>query len=179
MVIVEGPDGGGKTTLVTRLVEELGVQVMPRACTSDNGPIAELWQWVDSDMARPAHDRGLYDRHPLISEPIYGPLIRGYLPERFSDVEWLSNRLSMLRLKRPLIIFCLPPWPVVDLNVRSGHQPTTEHLRGVLQTSRQLYDLYVHRAAIAAGDGLTWVWDYTQDTGKSWLDLVELAREVL
>lgn len=180
MVIVEGPDGSGKSTLVQRLSEELKVEVRPRACTSDNGvDPATLREWVDQDLG--GDTQGLYDRHPLISEPIYGPIIRGRMAEGFADPEWLSMSLSMLRQRTSIFIFCLPPWPAVRHNVIINHKASTPHLKGVLKHSEALYEMYVHRAAVEAQLGFTWVWDYTHegDYDMSFDRVLQLCREVL
>lgn len=165
MVIVEGPDGSGKSTLVSELVNALDLEVQPRACTSDNGvEVTTLRDWVDTDMSRPVLTDMLYDRHPLISEPIYGPIIRGRMADGFDDPYWLMKNLILLDEKEPRFIFCLPPWSEVESNVEHNHRPTTDHLKGVLLKSRALYDQYVNRAAICAtssGKGSTVIWDYT------------------
>lgn len=181
MVIVEGCDGSGKTTLIRRLCKELEVDIMPRACTSDKGPIDNLRAWVERDLQSGMQPgSGLYDRHPLISELIYGPLVRGQLPDDF-DQWWLTAMLAKLDRLEPLIIFCIPPWPAVESNVEHTHGTTTPHLRGVLRNLRKIYDLYRVRAAVnfsltPDNRTRTLVWDYT-DPGRSDFDLLlEWAR---
>lgn len=180
MLIVEGPDGGGKTSLITRMQERLGFEVMPRACTSDNGiDVKTLRDWVDRDLSLPVHHHGFYDRHPLISEPIYGPLIRGHMAEGFSDVQWLSQRLAMLRNRQPLYVFCLPPLEVVVENIHHTHDLSTKHLRGVHTHARALYELYILRAAIESATPYcrVWTWDYTSpDADQDFENLVEEAK---
>lgn len=180
MFIVEGPDGAGKTTLIRRLQEQLGFEVMPRPCTSDNGiDMTTLRQWVDEDLSRPLHYHGFYDRYPLISEPIYGPLLRGRMADGFSDFHWMSDRLTMLTLRQPLIVFCLPPKQRVMDNVLDTHsQDDTEHLRGVIQHTEAIYEAYTFRAAAQSIMGDIWVWDYTkEDADMDFLHLTELVKE--
>lgn len=180
MVIVEGPDGSGKSTLVKRLAEELGIKVHPRACTSDNGiDPATLRDWVDRDL-HPSSAGGLYDRHPLISEPIYGPIIRGHMADGFQDLVWLGTAMTKFRINTDLLIFCLPPWPFVQTNVEHNHEGTTAHLQGVLKNSQALYEMYIHRAAIEADHDYVWVWDYTDhDRDEGFEDLVQIVGEAL
>lgn len=77
LIIVEGVDGAGKTTLIQNFR-----QVASKHCfiISRSGPPK-----TTEDCLRPmalfhAASRNspiIVDRHPLISEPIYGPIIRG------------------------------------------------------------------------------------------------------
>lgn len=181
MVIVEGPDGSGKSTLVRRLSEELSVPVHPRACTSDNGiDPATLRDWVDRDL-HPSSEGGLYDRHPLISEPIYGPIIRNFMADGFQDIEWLGTSMTKFRNRVKAMIFCLPPWPFVETNVTKHHEATTPHLEGVLKHSQGLYEMYLHRAALeASAMDYVWVWDYTaHDRDQSFELLLSIVKGAL
>lgn len=159
-IIVEGPDGAGKTSLINRLHHVFPeVEHGPRACTSEGGPIEDLMGWIDTDVMSDYTHKVIYDRHPLISEPIYGPAIRG--SSKLSDFHWLNTRMSFFLRRNPLIIFCLPPWEEVKANVEKNHEPNTPHLRGVLRYSQAIYDMYVARAALNPAISQTWVWDYT------------------
>jgi hypothetical protein len=175
MIIVEGPDGSGKTSLITMLAEKLDFEVMPRACTSDNGvDPATLKEWVNRDLSLPIHQPKFYDRHPLISEPIYGPLIRGHMADGWTDVGWLASRLNILRIKEPFFIFCLPPMGAVLYNIAEEHGYETKHLRGIHTHGRALYEMYCMRAAQEISYPFTqvWVWDYTTATEASFNTLV-------
>lgn len=182
MFIVEGPDGAGKTTLIRRLQENIDFEVMPRPCTSDGGiDMTTLRQWVDEDLSLPMHHRGFYDRYPLISEPIYGPLLRGRMADGFSDWKWMGHRLHMLTLRDPLIVFCLPPKQRVMDNVLDTHsQDDTEHLRGVIRHTEAIYEAYTFRAAQGSLTDNVWVWDYTAENANSdFIELLELAESRL
>lgn len=181
MFIVEGPDGAGKTTLIRRLQQEIKFEVRPRACTSDNGiDVATLKDWVMQDLSRPIHDKGFYDRHPLISEPIYGPIIRGRMADGFNDWEWMSKTLNIFNHREPIIVFCLPPKQLVLDNVKDTHEATTEHLEGVLLHTEAIYEMYCFRAAQQSQHGDVMVWNYSADNAdQDFKDLVELASEVL
>lgn len=173
MVIVEGPDGGGKTSLVTQVCNEFGVLVRPRACTSDNGvDPATLRDWVDNDLSEsgkaPSSDSWLYDRYPLVSEPIYGPLIRGRMADGFADLIWLRSRLNILEHDRhSLVVFCLPPEEEVMRNVNRSHGHGTKHLEGVHKNARAIYQQYLYLAVLWQGNSV--VWDYTQTEARSTL----------
>jgi hypothetical protein len=166
MLIVEGPDGAGKSHLVDRLTLDLGLLVQPRACRSDTGvdPLT-LRDWVDGDLSRPVHERAVYDRYPLISEPIYGTICRGRVAPGFDDPYWLIRSWTMLLAKEPIFVYCLPPWREVGENIDKDHLPDTEHLFQVIQHGHALYDAYVHQAAFHVLNGLprVMIWDYTKD----------------
>lgn len=163
MIIVEGPDGGGKSTLVQKILDEWsGVQKGPRACTSDEGvDSSTLADWVDLNLSMSVHDDFIYDRYPLFSEPIYGPLIRGRMADGFSDLVWYLGRLSMLALKEPVIVYCLPPWEDVRSNIEHAHAPTTSHLKGVLRNAEAIYQQYIVQVCQIRGWFDPLVWDYT------------------
>lgn len=167
MLIVEGPDGAGKTTLVNSLCSFFELEVRPRSSTSDHGPVGELGDWIDRDFTSNVHV-GVYDRHPLISETIYGPLIR---PSQ-SDLLGMGpveDLFEMLYSTSPLlIIYCLPPVAAVRVNVAKTHEATTAHLEGVLKYTDALYDLYTYRYLMDAARGVAVKWDYTNlDDGRS------------
>ena len=75
MLIVEGPDGAGKTQLIQRLRLNLQLELMPRVVSSDTEMMVDLQEWVNEDL-HAGLKRAIYDRHRLISEPIYGPVLR-------------------------------------------------------------------------------------------------------
>ena len=86
LIIIEGMDNTGKSTLVKKLSSYLPhheVVVSP-------GPCAEHVQWCKDELART--DSRIYDRFPIFSETVYGNIIRGY-----SDISnYLEDLLFML-----------------------------------------------------------------------------------
>jgi len=167
MLIVEGPDGAGKTTLVSSLCTHLELEVRPRSSTSDHGPVGDIGDWIDRDFTTNTHV-GIYDRHPLISETIYGPLIRASQSDLLG-MGPVEDLFEMLYSTSPLvIIYCLPPVAAVRVNVGQTHEGTTDHLRGVLKFTDQLYDLYSYRYLMDAARGVAIKWDYTDlDDGRN------------
>lgn len=163
MIIVEGPDGAGKTSLITRLRDDLGVETRPRHCTSEDGPLDGLLQWVEDDLKTHVHE-GIYDRHPLISELVYGPIIRGEALLG-DDVDRLVNVLLKFKHYDPLIIMCLPPRAQVRVNVAQNHQADTAHQQGVLKYTDGLWSMYYYRYIELLSNGFRVLrWDYTDET---------------
>lgn len=174
MIILEGPDGSGKSTLAEALVAE-GMILQDRPCTSENAIDGEtLANWVDEDIRREGGgaDR-LYDRYPLFSEIIYGPLLRGTMAEGFGDYDWYFRKLqSLRRLHMPTVIFCLPPLVEVEMNVRKNHDDSTIHLRAVRHNTQAIYQQYVALAAWVKISGFSsGVWDYTHPAADVTLGL--------
>src|ERR1700759_845104 len=100
MIILEGPDGGGKTTLSKMLNAIYGFQVRKRDDQS-----AFLWSISEmSDWTKPYISLRVYDRFPLIGEYIYGPVWRGGGEPEFLNIDEVRERF----LQDTLIIYCRP-----------------------------------------------------------------------
>ena len=114
MIILEGPDGGGKTTLLeTLLMKYPSIAMHERASEGVKGPVAGLYEWTHRDLHTwDMQTLSFYDRHPLVSEYIYGPIIRGTIDPRFHGTP-LRRRLA----RRALVIVCLPPLDTVRASV--------------------------------------------------------------
>ena len=159
MVIIEGPDGSGKTTLITQLKEELGIEVAPRVVDKDTNAMVNLADWVDNNL-NIGRVPTLFDRHRLISETIYGPIMREKASENgFVDMSWLAPRMSRLYNEvKPFIIYCLPPLQVVRDNIL-GHEDN----KAVEAKINQIYASYVARISLdySISETPVKVWNYT------------------
>lgn len=162
--VFEGPDGGGKTSAFIRVAQRFPqIEQMPRFATSGEGPKPNLDALVDKDAGpgwtmQAEHLYGLYDRHPLISELIYGPIIRNRLPGRFNDPTWLRMRVRELA-NRSVLVWCIPPLPNVqaelDVVGRVDMPGVDVHLEA-------LYSAYVAMRAVWPGHR-AYTHDYTTD----------------
>lgn len=153
MILVEGPDGGGKTRLVLRLAEELGLTPEPRRVSSDMQPLVSLYDTVREDMQSWPR-KALYDRHSCISETIYAPLFRERPNNGFDTRDKTIEVFSDFFRHRPLVIYCLPSLAEVIANVLEDPLNT----RAAMQITG-VYWLY-HFQACRNPDAL--VWDYTR-----------------
>lgn len=98
LIIIEGMDNTGKSTLVKKLSSYLPHHEV----VASPGPCAEHVKWCKDELART--DRRIYDRFPIFSETVYGNIIRGY-----SDISnYLEDLLFMLVDAHPLVIYCDP-----------------------------------------------------------------------
>jgi hypothetical protein len=141
MIVVEGPDGAGKTTLIAALSKEFQLPIAPRVVAKDTTAMVDLVKWVEENNAKP-WERLLYDRHRLISETIYGPILNRSAPG-FDDIYWLGPQINRFYQKRPCIIYCLPPKEEVYKNI---HQDDTN--KEVSPHWEQIYNMYVSRMAL-------------------------------
>lgn len=116
MIIVEGPDGAGKTTLVAELEERLLIDREPRAVSSDAKALRPLGDYITEELAKGFGPR-LYDRFALISSPMYASLPNSTFTGPMLDRIWLTEQMRKFYLVDPAIIICLPPYEVVKANV--------------------------------------------------------------
>jgi len=171
-VIVEGPDGSGKSTLVKAL-REIGMKPAPRASNSIQGPVADLMDWVIRDqqdmIAR--WDKHVYDRHPLISEPIYGRIVRDNPAEGFNNPSWMVSRIAHLYVST-LVVWCMPPLYAVEEN---ANLTADNQMAGVVDHIEDLYMEYEKVKSDWAGPAITY--DYTIQNADNMVSLIkDLSR---
>lgn len=151
-IIVEGPDGGGKTTLVKALSKELKLPIHSRHCTSEGGPLEGLFDWAHADVALSSFQRAsIYDRHPYVSEYIYGNLLRGGVSEEFLS-ETAHQDLGVMA-DNYLVIFSIPTLETLQANIQ-----TTPQMEGVESNVEALY--WAYREAYAHWPGHKIFYDY-------------------
>jgi hypothetical protein len=71
MIVLEGPDGGGKSTLLQKLYENTGYKIASKAVTSEGTGVTNIKSYVRGHITQGFQQR-LFDRFALISGPIYG-----------------------------------------------------------------------------------------------------------
>jgi len=176
MIIVEGPDGAGKTTLIKSIVEATGFPIAPRVVAQDTTAMVDLQSWVDDNLEQ-GFQKVIFDRHRLISETIYGPILRHEQEPGFNEMKWLAPRMKRFYELKPIIIYCLPPLQTVLDNIIDDPDN-----RAVLPRIHAIYSAYVSRASLdeTFSPGITKVWDYTQSLAinnePAWLK--SLALEI-
>jgi len=104
MIIVEGMDNSGKSTLCEGLAERFNLRVIKRA----QGPPTDKDKFLSMVVRLLTVDpEVIYDRHPIISEAVYGPILRekNALNEELAWDDWMNALLD----REPLIVYCRPP----------------------------------------------------------------------
>lgn len=163
MLIVEGPDGAGKTTLIRQLQERYGFEVAPRVVDKDTNAMGDLKSWVEQNLEAGFQDL-IFDRHRLISEPIYAPIMGRPAAPGFDDVIWLNRQYQEFWAINPVVIYCIPPKKAVVDNV--WDDPDNRSIRPYIDV---IYNAYVARAAQdwVFGRNLVDIWDYTRDGAEA------------
>jgi DNA polymerase III delta prime subunit len=123
VVIIEGPDGCGKTTLAHRLERECGLEyarypgISSSKGSTDTGVV--LWWKLQLDKAH--ENNRVYDRCFYISEQVYQMV----MPERMLMLggEAMIGGIADVWQVNPLIIFCLPPKEVFEKNTFQVGRP--------------------------------------------------------
>lgn len=144
-VIIEGPDGGGKDTLIRELIPRMpGHTLHERASTSLGGPINDLAAWVAKDVSTlRTQPSSIYNRHPLISEHVY----RRYrtnsqpTPPEFDNPAWVDAMTRTLA-RHALLVVCLPDWNTLRCVVRD--QGPKAHMPGVYENIHKIYMDYTY-----------------------------------
>jgi hypothetical protein len=168
MIIIEGPDGAGKTTLAQELSSRYGFRIGGTRGPNDNVR-GRVYSALGAAVAGAGPIR-IYDRL-FYSELVYGPILRGRC--LFSPIE--QNHIHhVLEVLRCPIIFCLP-----DLDVILKNLEQKEHLEGVRENIAAIHasyqDLFLKTPSAAR-----LLYAYTRNGIKDWTVIdhyVERRRE--
>lgn len=135
VVILEGPDGGGKTTLASQLREEYGYRIVK---TGPPAPGDIFRQYADALVMALEGPTTVFDRHYL-GESIYGPILRGVDRLGVEGRDTIERIITERGVR--LIIVC-PPWETLVTGWGSK-----EDLLKNESTLRTVYDRYGEEAA--------------------------------
>lgn len=164
MIIVEGPDGSGKSELI-RLLDRSrvtfksltgGIGGTSRGGWSTGKPplaefVSKVIEGLDHEAAQPGR-RVAFDRFHL-SERVYGPILR---QKQVLDDPELQMLSGFLRDKRVPVILCLPAFEVTLANVeREGRERPSYQTREFLREAYEAFQLLAPWA--------TTVYDYTRN----------------
>lgn len=120
MIIVEGPDGAGKSTLIDSLRGLLRLPLGVRSSSRDRlweTTVADSWQAVAEDV-NPRSEPYLWDRF-FWSEMIYSQIMQRKCAFTVSEAVRLRDVLESIDA---LLILCMPRLEVVRRNVVSTEQ---------------------------------------------------------
>lgn len=168
MIIVEGPDGAGKTTLVRHMAEKFMIPVAERVVAKDTHPIdgVDLKQWTEKNL-KAGLQWMIFDRHRLISEPIYSACMNRKTHEGFDDIHWLTARMIDFTRIHAFIVYCIPPYMVVENNLRDDEDNTS-----IWGYSESIYNAYVAAAAGDVARGQAVMFNYKHDPDFDRVDML-------
>lgn len=150
MIIVEGPDGAGKSTLCQMLKNAGEVDTIlpsPRI-TAKGDPERMKYETERYLRLHGDNNRIAVDRY-LFSEMAYGKVLRG--KSVFSQGDYL-HKLVQLMLKGSVVIFCLPD----KLIFKPNESPVViEKVNSI----RQEYEKMIQHQALASPLTYTYRWD--------------------
>lgn len=127
MIIIEGLDATGKSTLASRIRSLTGWPIQP-----SEGPEkepGEIIKRIQHYFSLP--DNTIFDRHPIISQYVYGTLAHKTLPPPYL--------LQELKRRDPFILEARPT--NLGDHIVKVHD-TKEHLQMILTQREKLADLY-------------------------------------
>ena len=171
-IIVEGCDGSGKTTLVTKLTKSFAFPIHERASSSLDGPRPDADVWALEDVNTMAKQpQSIYDRHPCISEPIYAPIVRRVRPIGLFAEPGFADSLRAMASEHALLVLCYPPFSFVRRNVFDEGPGVNGQMVGVQDNLRTLYRAYRDVGMVWPGH-IIW-WNGWQSTSYDYNKLCE------
>ena len=155
MIILEGPDCGGKSTLGVRLAEQY------------DSPVIHFSSH-DPDVMKKLAEEGEYGTAKIVdrlhlSEPPYSMYYRHETPD-YESVDAIDNILAS---GNHLVILCIPPWNEVK---KHWEERIDQELVKNLQALHGIYMWYVNRAGKYNTPSIHW--DYT------YMNLEGLFRDI-
>lgn len=158
MIVIEGCDGTGKTTLVNQLSDELGLRVGLRGTPNRD----ELYKVTREDTYRALagavegyYPPLLWDRLGPFSDPIYTRVDIGGRECAFK-VEEMRHCIEVMKAIRVPIIICSVPLETARENAMMGHQ-----MQGVGDHFDLIWDLYERFKDVAVLEFGATVYNYT------------------
>jgi adenylate kinase family enzyme len=109
VIIIEGPEGSGKTTLAKMLEEE--AELNYHHSTGPPEDVADLDNRLDRSMEL-LNMRFVQDRSPWISEPIYSALLDG--PQIYP---YWNVYMAGLKAVNAKVVYCRPPDEIIFENM--------------------------------------------------------------
>jgi thymidylate kinase len=142
VIVLEGCDGVGKTTLAAALAARHGYAIVHGARTPEG---TDLFAKYCAILTRPGP---LVLDRSFVSELVYGPLERGRSRLTFRD----ATRLAVAVAERDGILVHLTGQPeqiAARLLARDGHAPPLQHIRALMDAYVDvLTDLAAHAPVI-------------------------------
>lgn len=163
LVILEGPDGAGKSTLGTYLASQTGRPLLHSPGVTQGE--LEMKAWALRMLTSPLRDSLILDRFPLVSELIYGPVLRNKaLISRYHPLHTAWHRIPTT------LIYCRPPIDVIREAViaKGESQQLLANLPDIIKN----YDQLISELVLAHAQGMSKILVHTFDYTRDSMDLV-------
>ncbi len=130
LIIVEGTDNSGKTTVAKELASQShGVYINSKHRPPPSVTYLLEYQEILGQISR--FTSVVTDRHPAISESVYGPIIRGSCSLR------TEREVNFCLEEAAAIVYCCPPADLVLASL-----PEREQMAGVAENILALREAY-------------------------------------
>jgi len=134
MIIFEGPDGAGKTYSAEWLSNFSGIPLYHAG-----GPPTTREEILSRIEHMLQNRKQIFDRFPLISEPIYGPIIRGSC--LLTPDEILSYLCEMKTFAK--IVYCRPSVKtILSAELKSKPHKSSDHTEAVKMFITEIINAY-------------------------------------
>ncbi len=167
VIILEGPDGSGKTTLALKIAEEYEGAYIKSPAGKGPGWSPSYDYWASSFAVETDNPLFVLDRTPEISELIYGSILRGG-----SRLTHPAQSIYTLAHKKIMVIFCTPPYFLEGehLDPSGNRIDQKRHLaiKGGYKVVKEMV-----KAVTKVG-----IWDYHQPEAEPWVSFVERNLDV-
>lgn len=164
MIIVEGFDNTGKSRLAQHLSKMFDLPVVKRI----RPPVSKQNFIMETLAFLCLNPSAIFDRFPVISEAVYGPILRD---ENALDDESISWKFYLDKLVqcKPLIIYCRPDQSkIFSFESRDQMEGVIEKKTYLLKDYDSLMEMYKNRLSIVK-------YDYTSLIEPTQIELVVKA----
>jgi thymidylate kinase len=145
VIVLDGCDGTGKTTLATTLRDRHGYTVVHSARTPDGTDLADRYQRLLRTPGLIVLDRS------FISELVYGPLFhersRITMPAAIQLAEYIAQRGGVL-----VHLTGNPDGIIARLRARDGRAPPADQLRAIIDAYHSAFTMLDGTAPIITAD---------------------------
>lgn len=137
MIILEGPDGAGKSTLGKTLSERLNI---PLIHTGGHQDRVAMYDAIEEILDNP-NEAVIFDRISLISEQIYGPLLRD---KNIFNNPFGQDMMMKLRNRQPAYIYVRPkdPQRIFEVQLQTKPHKDQKHINKVAKLLYWVLDSY-------------------------------------
>lgn len=166
IIILEGPDGSGKTTLARHLQQEFKLGYWHEGPTPEDQPpvtyyCQKLWSFRNTPV--------VIDRFAL-GERVYGPVVRKR--DRLGETGWATFQKVCHDLC-VIQIVCLPPYP---LCLKTWEDRESQEW---LENSRLLLETYAVFAHFCIFDESLLAYDWTAQSEEGLMQQIQMSYNIM